>query len=247
VAARHRAFKSIRRRAKGAVKFLRRHRLLKPLVIAVSLTAIVVSAFLGYYYVQFSRIIEVRLHGERDRVIPRVFARPLTFNTGQVIGESELVARLNDVGYSQKGRAEQPGEFALDARTVAFIPRGGEYAGRPVVISFTEPPARKAASKAPPPPTRVARIEIAGKRSSEVSLDPPALSGLITGLREKRRRVALDAIPPRCSRPCWPSRTAVSLSPRRGSHPHGGRAHHQRDWQPHLPRRCQHRHAAAGP
>ena len=35
-------------------------------------------AFLGYYYVQFSRIIEARLHGERDRVIPRVFARPLT-------------------------------------------------------------------------------------------------------------------------------------------------------------------------
>jgi len=195
VAARHRAFKNTRRRAKGVVKFLRKHRLLKPLVLTAGLAAIVGSALLGYYYVQFSRIIEARLHGERDRVIPRVFARPLTFNTGQVIGESELVARLNDVGYSQKGRVEQPGEFALDTRTVTFVPRGGEYAGRPVVVSFTEPPTRKATAKAPPPPTRVARIEIAGKRSSAVSLDPPVLSGLITGSREKRRRVALDAIP----------------------------------------------------
>ncbi len=195
MAARHRAFKNTRRRAKGVVKFLRKHRLLKPLVLTAGLAAIVGSALLGYYYVQFSRIIEARLHGERDRVIPRVFARPLTFNTGQVIGESELVARLNDVGYSQKGRVEQPGEFALDTRTVTFVPRGGEYAGRPVVVSFTEPPTRKATAKAPPPPTRVARIEIAGKRSSAVSLDPPVLSGLITGSREKRRRVALDAIP----------------------------------------------------
>ena len=38
---------------------------------------------LAFYYVQFSRIIEARLHGERDRVIPKVFARPLTLRTGQ--------------------------------------------------------------------------------------------------------------------------------------------------------------------
>ncbi|MGE0461367.1 MAG: PBP1A family penicillin-binding protein [Vicinamibacterales bacterium] len=196
MAARRRAFNGTRRRAKGAVKFLRRHRLLKPLLVAVAATAIALSAAVGYYYVQFSRIIEARLHGERDRVIPRVFARPLTFNTGQVIGQGELVARLNDVGYAQKGRAEQPGEFAVDGRTVAFIPRGGEHAGRPVVVSFTEPPARTAREKAPPP-TRVARIAIAGRNEPRVALDPPLLSGLITGPREKRRRVALEAIPPR--------------------------------------------------
>jgi len=186
----------MRGRARGAAAFLRRHRLLTLLVVPVAATAIALSAALGYYYVQFSRIIEARLHGERDRVIPRVFARPLTFNTGQVIGESELVARLNDVGYAQRGRAEQPGEFAVDEHAVAFIPRGGEDAGRPVVISFTEPPPRTTTPPAPSP-VRVAGIEIAGRPSSQVSLDPPVLSGLITGPREKRRRVALDAIPPR--------------------------------------------------
>ena len=45
--------------------------------------AVVMCAVLGYYYVQFSRIIEARLHGERDRVIPRVFARPLALHAGQ--------------------------------------------------------------------------------------------------------------------------------------------------------------------
>ena len=71
--------------------------------------ALVFSAILGYYYVQFSRIIEARLHGERDRVIPRVFARPLTLRPGQGLTESELVARLNDVGYTEKSRVERAG------------------------------------------------------------------------------------------------------------------------------------------
>ena len=59
---------------------------------------VVFVAILGYYYVQFSRIIEARLHGERDRVVPRVFARPLTLHTGQGLTDTELVARLNDLG-----------------------------------------------------------------------------------------------------------------------------------------------------
>src|SRR5687768_18564659 len=87
--------------------------------------AVIASAILGYYYVQFSRIIEARLHGERDRVIPRVFARPLTLRIGQGLSEVELVARLNDVGYTEKSRVERPGEFALDRNAVLLLPRGG--------------------------------------------------------------------------------------------------------------------------
>jgi penicillin-binding protein 1B len=185
------------RALRKAIKFLRRHRLLKPLAWTTAIVALVSSAVLGYYYVQFSRVIDARLHGERDRVIPRVFARPLTFNTGQVISPSELVARLNDVGYAERARAEKPGEFAIGERAVALIPRGGDYAARAVQVSFTPLPPPKAGRKAAPPPERIARVAIDGKASAEVSLDPPVLTGLATGSREKRRRVALDAIPER--------------------------------------------------
>jgi penicillin-binding protein 1B len=197
VAGVQKAVKWTRKRARTAVKFLRRHRLLKPLVWTTVVLALAGSTFLGYYYVQFSRIIDARLHGERDRVIPRVFARPLTFNTGQVISPGEMVARLNDVGYAERARAEKPGEFAIAERAVAFIPRGGDFAGRAVQVSFTAIPQPKAGRKTPPPPERIARIVIAGKAAPEVSLDPPVLTGLVTGSREKRRRVALDAIPER--------------------------------------------------
>ena len=185
----------------GAVRRLRsftwRHR--RPLGIAAAVFALTTSALFGYYYVQFSRLIDERLHGERDRAIPRVFARPLAFKTGQVLGEAELVMRLNDVGYTQRGRVERPGEFAVDGRTVAFIPEGGDAAGKPVVLSFPEPPApRKGAKQPPPRPTsRIAKLQVAGKPVSAVTLDAPMITALVTGAREKRRRVALESIPSR--------------------------------------------------
>lgn len=186
-----------KRRWRAAIGYLRRRRLIRPLIVVTASLAILLAAGIGYYYVEFSRVIDARLHGERDRVIPRVFARPLTFNTGQVIGERELITRLNDVGYTERPSVEHGGEFAAGRRTVSFMPHAGTSAGRRVVVTFAEPPARKAGSKAPLPPPRISRIQVAGKTVRSVSLDPPALAGLVTGSREKRRRVALEAIPDR--------------------------------------------------
>lgn len=183
------------RRAGNFWRFLKRRRLLRPIALTLAILAIVGTAVIGFYYVRFSELIDARLTGERDRVIPRVYARPLTFHTGQVLGSTEVVARLNDVGYAQRAQADSPGEFAVDDTSVAFVPRGGDSAGARVVVHFRVPPPPKTDSRTPPPPTRVARIEINGASAARVALDPPMLSGLTTGSREKRRRVALDALP----------------------------------------------------
>ena len=160
--------------------------------------AIFTSGVLGYYYVQFSDIIQARLHGERDRVIPRVYARPLVLHNGQGLSEIELVARLNDVGYTERARVERPGEFAVDRRSVVLMPRGGDYAGKPVRITFAEPKVVRAAQRTvPAAPDRIERVEAGGRRLDEIALDPPMLSGLISGAREKRRRVPLATIPTR--------------------------------------------------
>ena len=44
---------------------------------------VVCSGVLLYYYVSFSRLIDQSLHGERDKVFPQVFARPLEIYRGQ--------------------------------------------------------------------------------------------------------------------------------------------------------------------
>lgn len=168
------------------------------LLIGLGVTAVVMLGALSYLYVSYGRIIDARLHGERDRAVPRVFGRPLTLQTGQNLTQAELVARLNDVGYAQRARVERAGEFAIDKNTVVLISRSGDQAGKALIVSFPEPPVlKKKPAAAPPVGQRIARLQAAGKAVERVTLDAPLLTGLMTGTREKRRRVALDAIPAR--------------------------------------------------
>ena len=86
----------------------------RPILISLGVTVVLVLGGVSYLYVSYGRIIDARLHGERDRAVPRVFGRPITLQTGQNITQAELVARLNDVGYAQKTRVEAAGEFAIN-------------------------------------------------------------------------------------------------------------------------------------
>src|SRR6476619_7065349 len=83
-----------------------------------------------YYYVSFSRIIDQRLHGERDRVLPRVFARPLELRRGQSLTEAQLVDRLNEIGYAQRPKAGKPGEFTIGGGSATIIARPPDLKGQ---------------------------------------------------------------------------------------------------------------------
>ena len=171
-------------------------------VAAIPAMLLVVAA--GYYYVRFSRLIDARLHGERSTVFPRVLARPLELRRGQSMTEQQLVDRLNELGYAHRDRLEKAGEFAIGAGAVAIMPRVSELNGQAVRVIFQRPPApdpkaaARATKPAPPPrvPDRVQRLEIGTKPSERLVLDAPVLTAL-GGEREKRRPVALAAIPER--------------------------------------------------
>jgi penicillin-binding protein 1B len=169
------------------------------IMIGLGLSAVLALGLLSYLYVSYGRLIDARLHGERDRAVPRVFARPLTLQTGQSLSAQELVARLNDVGYAQRARVERAGDFALDRNTVLLLSRGGDQAGKVVTIFFPETPVprKKTAKPPPPPPQRVTRIQAGSKTIERITLDAPLLTAFMTGSREKRRRVALETIPAR--------------------------------------------------
>ena len=169
------------------------------ITIAFAVVAVIMVGMFSYLYVSYSRIIEARLHGERDRAVPRVYARPLTLQAGQHLSLSELVARLNDVGYAQRARVERTGEFAIDRHQVVILSRGGDQAGKLVTIGFPEPVVPKKKSAKPPaqPQQRITRIQAGKATLDRLTLDAPLLTALMTGSREKRRRVALEAIPAR--------------------------------------------------
>ncbi len=160
-------------------------------------------AVLGSYSVEFGRIIDARLHGERDRVLPRVFARPVELRRGQSISDLDLVARLNDLGYAHRNRVQQPGEFAIGRAAVVLMPRSGPSAGKLVRVTFNAPAAKGKAGVTTPLPrsdhgTGIRELEIVGGAPAEaLTLDPPLLTALLSGNREKRRRVPLATIPER--------------------------------------------------
>jgi penicillin-binding protein 1B len=154
--------------------------------------------FAGYYYVRFTQLIDARLHGERERVLPRVFARPLELRRGQALTNRQLIDRLNDLGYAQRSKPDKPGEFSVGTGAVTILPRPAEFNGQLVRVSFQKPvPAgQKAARRAPPKlPDHVEQLEVGSEASDRLVLDAPLLSSFVAE-REKRRPVALSALPP---------------------------------------------------
>ena len=170
---------------------------------AVSIPLIIVCFAAGYYYVRFARLIDERLHGERQTTLPRVLARPLELRRGQSLTDQQLIDRLNDLGYAQRATPQRAGEFAVGSGTVAIVPRGAEFKGQVVRVVFERPaaPAPRNAARKPPPPRRpadrVLQLQLGATPSERLMLDAPVLTSLISGEREKRRPVALSVIPPR--------------------------------------------------
>jgi penicillin-binding protein 1B len=166
--------------------------------LALAIPTIVASALVGYYYVTFSRMIDARLNGELQRTDPRVFARPFTIRRGQHLTLQQMIDRLNDLGYAQRARVEQPGEFAIGRDALAMIPRAGDREGHTIRVVFTPLPKPSTPKAAASPIGAIQAIELVAKKQGleTVSLDAPLITALVEG-REKRRDVPLGAIPPR--------------------------------------------------
>ncbi|HET9468143.1 MAG TPA: PBP1A family penicillin-binding protein [Vicinamibacterales bacterium] len=188
---------SLRNRARGVAAAY--PRATKYTVMSAAALFLITCALTGYYFVAFSRMIDARLHGERDRVLPRVFARPLEIRRGDNVSQKELLDRLNDLGYAQRTLAQSPGEFAVNGGLVSIVPRAGSHTGKTLIVSFQRSAPRRRAGRAPAVQTISNRIEslTIGKQAiSRVTMDAPMLTALIQA-RVKRRQVPLSALPTR--------------------------------------------------
>jgi penicillin-binding protein 1B len=189
--------------------FLRGRRWKFYAALAVGIPLFIGSVVIGYYYVQFSRMIDARMHGEFQRTDPRIFARPLTIRRGQRITQAQMIDRLNDLGYAQRPTVGQPGEFAIGRDALAIIPRSGDQPGKTVRLVFAPVTPRPVPKKGQPPRPdaldgrtgggALQTIEIVGRKAplDAIILDAPLLTALISEGREKRRDVPLAAIAPR--------------------------------------------------
>ena len=160
--------------------------------VGLGVPVLLLSIVSGYYYVTFSRLIDARIHGEMQRADPRVFARPFELQRGQAVTPRQLVDRLNDLGYSHRTRAEQPGEFTEGRDALVLIPREGDRTGQVVRAVFGSRRSGKIVER-----HGISRLELPGSKKSvdRVRLDAPLITALITTARAKRRDVPLAQIP----------------------------------------------------
>ncbi len=168
-------------------------------LITAAVLFVVACALTGYYYITFSRMIDARLHGERDRVLPRVFARPFEIRRGDNMSQKELLDRLNDLGYAQRTQVQNPGEFAVDGGLVSVVPRAGTHTGKVLVMNFqraTAPPRRGRAAAVQTVSNRIEALSIGKQPVSRVTMDAPMLTALMPA-RVKRRQVPLSVLPSR--------------------------------------------------
>lgn len=185
--------------AAGGSKEARRHsrsRRWAFLVLKISgVCLLVAGGFAVYYYLLFAQMIDARLSGGWQPADPRIFARPLELRRGQALTPGHLVDRLNDLGYAQRARPGQAGEFTPERDSVALIPRAGTHERRVVRVGFG------GAQRAGQPGT-INRIEADGKAvpQGRVMLDAPLVTALVSSAREKRRDTPLASIPPQMIR-----------------------------------------------
>jgi penicillin-binding protein 1B len=169
------------------------------LALATGVFTLVFLAGFFYFFFSYADVIEERLHGERERTLPRVYGRAVDLRKGQMLSVEDLVSRLNDLGYAQRQQIDAHGQFSVVRNSVTISPREGPLANRSVRIDFPVPRPVKTARGAPPPPAPrgIQQIEIRGRGNVQsVELDPPLLTALMAdGAREKRRHVPLSTIP----------------------------------------------------
>ena len=186
--------------AKPAGSTPKKRRLKRWIALIIGVPLLVGLAVTGYYYVTFARLIDERLHGERVRTIPKVYARAFEIRRGQWLSGQQIVDRLNDLGYAERAKAEKPGEFSRIDNLLTLLPRGGDQPGRTIRITFRALGPRDAgpigSDGKPIPTTVIEKMEVVGARPIEaVKLEQPLMSALVTANREKRRRVSLTLLP----------------------------------------------------
>lgn len=164
------------------------------LAFGAAVPLLAVSAMLGYYYVEFSRMIDERVHAERVRVVPRVFGRPFELYAGEAISERQLVERLNDLGYANRPHPADPGQFAVGKDALLLVPREGAQASKTIRLVFSgtaDAGSIRQIFEVPPGTGRHAPPPVS---LDAITLEPPLITALATS-REKQRIVPLARIP----------------------------------------------------
>ena len=160
-----------------------RRRWVKVALLVCGVPAVAILATAVYFWISYGRLIDSRFAGEQ-RPVARVFGRPFEITVGRGMSPVQLALRLNDIGYSERARADEPGEFAVAGHVLTLHTRPGTDAPAQVLrLEFSRATT----------PTLQKITTVDGTAVKAIILEAPLLAALAPG--EKRRHVPLARIP----------------------------------------------------
>jgi penicillin-binding protein 1B len=152
-------------------------------VMTLGVGAVVFLVTTSLFWVRYGRMIDARF-GSEQRSAPRIFGRPFELQAGRGLNPAQLVQRLNDIGYAERPKATEPGQFAVAGLTVTLMTRPGPE-GKPHTyrVDFSKSNS----------PVVAKIIADGGTAVKSITLEAPMLAALAPG--EKRRHTPLVNIP----------------------------------------------------
>jgi len=146
----------------------------------------------GYFYVQYSRMLDAKLRGDVLIRTSGIYAQPRTIRAGQSVSVAELKSHFDDLGYAETAEATDPnrGRYSFDSNGMTIVPGtdaivDGQKIFPAATITFTKDG------------SSIARIAEPGtnKPISAITIEPELLTTVSNHNREKRKNVAYDDIP----------------------------------------------------
>ena len=93
----------------------------------VGLCFLAAASLFTFFYVKYSRMIDLRLSGHVLQNTTQIFSAPEHISDGQAWGPDDLVTYLQRVGYRPEADDSSLGEYVLDGNTLTVRPSKLSY------------------------------------------------------------------------------------------------------------------------
>jgi penicillin-binding protein 1B len=153
---------------------------------AVAVIFLIAAGTFTFYYVKYARMIDARLSGHILQNTTQIFSAPERISDGQAWTPNDLITFLQKSGYRPTSDENSLGEYTINGSTVDIRPSKLSYFNdsNALAIEFN--------SKG----IRSIRPLSGGPDMGSAEIEPELITNLFDSLREKRRPVRYEDLPP---------------------------------------------------
>jgi penicillin-binding protein 1B len=156
------------------------------LLAVVALCFVLAAGVFTFYYVKYSRMIDLRLSGHVLQNTTQIFSAPEHISDGQAWGVGDLVTYLQRTGYRPESDENALGTYTVNANTLDIRPSKLSFfaGGNALAVQFNGRVIRSI------------RPLGGGSDMGTAEIEPELITNLFDSLREKRRPVRYEDLPP---------------------------------------------------